>query len=373
MLLVVSCLSSQAQSFNPKLFKSFIAKKKSGGSESGGGGDIQTEKKIKSIRDDILHWIKQGGAKDLNFSKTITYEDYLNGNKNKQIYAMSDVLKDGAVTIVAFERSEENLSDIFLNTYVNGSPKICKGFISNYAYIICNKEKFLDLTNEEQYQQVHHEYAGLARLEQNYAADSDYSLSKQITAYIEYKLIPKLVVKKRTPTLKTEPGTLIELVYRYNKIDKKIKNTKKRRARKKLKKIHKKEMHKMQQEILKRVNESLSQTRYGMSCKEDLGYTSKGISSERVIDLSMKAIHEDVLSELSIEDHMMEPKKRPGYIFLRFIIRKHYSNFEAQNYFFTISMQEDQTSLKIIDHRLHILSHLNNGNGEQYHCFHYKY
>ncbi len=207
-IIFILVLFSSLSLFAQKSINPFV--KRSGGSESGGGGDLKTERRIKDIRDDILEWINQGGARDLRFSGKINYSDYLYGNAKKGVYGMLEALLPGAVTITAFNRREKNPSKRNLNTIVYGSPKVCKGYIEDgEAYIVCSKEKFWELSDSEQYQQVHHEYAGLARLERNNKSDSDYSLSSQITDYLEEKKVLKLAIKKRIRRLKETP-TFIE-------------------------------------------------------------------------------------------------------------------------------------------------------------------
>lgn len=194
MSLIFACSNLLAQDFDASLFKRLAARV---GGESGGGGDLKVERRIKDIRDDILDWINDGGVRKLSFNKDISYNDYIHGNVAKKVYSMLDVLTHGAVAVSVFNKSEEDLTDSRLNTYVYGSPKVCKGYIENdIAYIVCSKEKFESLNEHEQYQQIHHEYASLARLEQNIGSDSDYRLSKQLVAFLEYQQVLKLTVKK---------------------------------------------------------------------------------------------------------------------------------------------------------------------------------
>ena len=189
MFLMVS--SAYANGENP--FRASAAK--AGGGVQGGGGDAKTELRIKEIRDDIFNWINQGGAKGLQFNHGLTLDDYLNGNETKGVYGMKDILISGAVVINAIKSNEQNLSDPELNTHVDGKPKTCKGFISQKdgrPTIICEVERFWELNEQEQYKQIHHEYAGLGLLEKNTGSDSDYSLSNQITKNL--KQVTKLML-----------------------------------------------------------------------------------------------------------------------------------------------------------------------------------
>jgi len=194
MFLMVS--SAYANGENP--FRASAAK--AGGGVQGGGGDAKTELRIKEIRDDIFNWINQGGAKGLQFNHGLTLDDYLNGNETKGVYGMKDILISGAVVINAIKSNEQNLSDPELNTHVDGKPKTCKGFISqkdSRPTIICEVERFWELNEQEQYKQIHHEYAGLGLLEKNSGSDSDYDLSNQITKNLKYITKLMLVVESK--------------------------------------------------------------------------------------------------------------------------------------------------------------------------------
>jgi len=157
---------------------------------AGGGGDLKTEGRIDEIRSDLLKWISEGGAKRLELSQGTTYEAY--------VKTMEDFLRPQEVVVTAIKTSEENPNDDELSVRVDGQPKTCKGFFSkkdHRPHILCNVERFWETSEADQYRLVHHEYAGLALLEKNYGAASDYSISRQITDFLVPVTVLRLAVK----------------------------------------------------------------------------------------------------------------------------------------------------------------------------------
>ena len=150
------------------------------GTESGGGGDA-SEARVNEIRNDILKWIENDGASDLIFSNEITYDEYYS--------KMIEVLQSKKV-IISFTSEKV----IYANL-----DKTCKSFIkvepTERMHILCNISRFENTSESDQYKLIHHEYAGLMRIEKNDGAASDYNLSSQITDYLAYETILKLSVK----------------------------------------------------------------------------------------------------------------------------------------------------------------------------------
>ena len=146
------------------------------GPGEGGGGD-GTEIRVDEIRADILRWINAGGGSALQLPEGLTLADYKT--------AMTKSLKPGAVQVgFVTTKQEANSSDPELKVSVAGQPKTCRGFLSkkdHLPHILCNKERFEAEGNAKQYQLIHHEYAGLAGVEKNIGAKSDYRISNQIT------------------------------------------------------------------------------------------------------------------------------------------------------------------------------------------------
>lgn len=161
----------------------------------GGGGDARTEMRMDEIRADLLKWIIAGGAKDLVLPESITYKEY----EQKMLGALQPLV----VVLGSISNREQNSSDLELNTAVSGQPKTCKGFASRKDFklhIICNPERFTALSTMEQYRQIHHEFAGLVKIERNRGAASDYSVSQQITDYLRPEKVMRLAVLPRGTT-----------------------------------------------------------------------------------------------------------------------------------------------------------------------------
>lgn len=165
------------------------------GGVSGGGGDA-SEARVNEIRADILKWIGEGGHRGLNLPATLSHEAYAR--------SMGSVLAPHAV-IVGFvsTRQEDGTQDPELKVSVDGKPKTCRGFVSqrdHRMHMTCNSERFAATGAAEQYRLVHHEYAGLASVERNRGASSDYELSNQLTEFLAPETVIRLAVKKNPPT-----------------------------------------------------------------------------------------------------------------------------------------------------------------------------
>lgn len=154
----------------------------------GGGGDA-TEARVNEIRSDILQWIDNGGAKELLLPNGLSYDDYSS--------AMTNILIPRKVIIGFVEKDDE--SDEELQVKVNGNPKTCRGFISSKdlrPHILCNISRFEKTSESNQYVLIHHEYAGLAKIEKNLEAASDYEISAQLTDYLSAQTVLRLAIKK---------------------------------------------------------------------------------------------------------------------------------------------------------------------------------
>lgn len=164
---------------------------RTGGSEGTGGGDL-CEVRIKAIRDDIKSWILKGGAEFLVLPAGI--------DNNRYVDKMLEVISKAKVNCVGPGDQEYPIQ-------VNGTPKFCK-FKKNAMSITCDIGKFSSLDESNQYLLVHHEYAGLADLENPNGDDSNYEISNQITNSLVNTIVKRLAVKSKTPlTLKV--GTLV--------------------------------------------------------------------------------------------------------------------------------------------------------------------
>lgn len=169
------------------------------------------------------------------------------------------------------------------------------------AYITCLKESFEELTDAEQYQQIHHEYAGLARLEQDYEDDSDYSLSKQITSYVELQLVSKLAVKKVSKKRNiNQESEIRKLILEFQKMKKEIQNTKRRRNRKKLAKKYKPRFTKIQKEVVKIVSDAIFYTSPSLACRPR-GIMSSLVSLHEVSDMTRAVLNSDSILNFDLE------------------------------------------------------------------------
>lgn len=183
------------------------------GGMSGGGGDT-SEIRFDEIRSDILKWISQGGASGLRLPPGTTLQTYQS--------KMSALLAPHAVIVAFVTTSQERgTSSTELRVSVDGQPKTCRGFISSQdgvLHILCNAERFAATSQSDQYRLVHHEYAGLARIEQNVGASSDYFVSAQLTDYLVPQTVMKLSIKRASqPTPEEVLGT-------YSRISAKVVN-----------------------------------------------------------------------------------------------------------------------------------------------------
>jgi hypothetical protein len=137
------------------------------------GGDPM-ELQFREVAMDIQQWIAKGGAQALTLPAIVTLESYQS--------QMTTALNEGVVNFTT-------------NTItVNGVEKVCMNQ-PELKLIQCNVDRFKVTTESEKYVLVHHEYAGLAGLETNTGAKSDYSISEQLTASLEKVTVLKLAVK----------------------------------------------------------------------------------------------------------------------------------------------------------------------------------
>lgn len=170
-------------------------------SKGGGGGDA-SEARVNEIRSDILSWIEKGGAQGLTLPAAISLGEY---EDKMKVY-----LQPKFVGVTFVEKDSQTNDE--LSVMVAGKPKTCRGFFSKKDQkpnIICNIERFKSTSESQQYRLIHHEFAGLAYLEQNSGADSDYTISEQITDYLRKTEVLRLGVKpnldKKVKTI-TDPG-----------------------------------------------------------------------------------------------------------------------------------------------------------------------
>jgi hypothetical protein len=139
---------------------------------------------VNEIRVDILKWIAEGGAEGLKLPDGLSTSKYIS--------EMNRVLAQNAVVVGFTDKP----------VIVYSWPKTCRGFEraeDHRLHIECNIDRFKDTPPAEQYMLIHHEYAGLAGIETNDGALSDYTLSSQITEYLSESTVFKLGIKKKVP------------------------------------------------------------------------------------------------------------------------------------------------------------------------------
>lgn len=147
--------------------------------EKGNGGD-PCEDRIQEIRDDIRTWIQGGGSKGLQLPSGLSLTDY-NSSMLAQIGKAQIACTDSQVTIDSLDKVCENATD------------------SSSSKITCNRQAFLKTSDAKQYILVHHEYAGLAGFEISTAGVSNYSISNQLSAFLQASVTLRLTIKPQAP------------------------------------------------------------------------------------------------------------------------------------------------------------------------------
>lgn len=150
-----------------------------GGADSG-GGDL-CENRIKIIREDLKEWIARGGPSGLTLPAKMTTAQYSMG--------MLKELANAKIQCVG-------PSDASYPIAVEGVAKVCQfKKKQDRSMILCDFAKFQSMEETEQYVLVHHEYAGLAKLENPNGSDSTYAISNQISGYLVSTVVKRLAVK----------------------------------------------------------------------------------------------------------------------------------------------------------------------------------
>jgi hypothetical protein len=181
------------------------ARAHAGGGTSVGGGGNATEIRVDEIRADILKWIDEGGAQGLTLPSHLTHSQYVSG--------MRKVLEPLAVVVVAVTPEQEAAAtDDELKVVVEGRSKTCRGFVSRkdrLPHILCSTKRFAETTESDQYRLIHHEYAGLAGIERNVGAASDYEISSQLTDFLVPRTVLKLAIKRRADRVMPNLGDIV--------------------------------------------------------------------------------------------------------------------------------------------------------------------
>lgn len=152
-----------------------------GGKEVGNGGDAN-EPKFKEIALNIEQWIRSGNADSIKLPRTISLAQY----KNKMLSALTNYR-------IHFTRNR---------VLVDGAEKDCANFkdARRANEILCNGQRFARIYHEsidDIYRLIHHEFAGLAGLENNDGSDSDYTISNQISGYLQFQVVKRLPITQK--------------------------------------------------------------------------------------------------------------------------------------------------------------------------------
>lgn len=140
------------------------------------GGD-GCERRFEEVSKDLKTWIENDGHQALVYPQGQSAARYRP--------AMLAAIAGAAVSCTS-----EPLS-------VGSADKICvnQRDASGHARITCQREAYLNLAADEQYRLTHHEYAGIAGFEENQGPRSLYSLSNQVTGYLDSFASKRLTVK----------------------------------------------------------------------------------------------------------------------------------------------------------------------------------
>jgi len=150
-----------------------------------GGGDT-CEDRIKDVRDDLNKWIINKGPNGLTLPEKMTVS----------FYSEAMLFQISKAKIECVGKSDERYS-----AGIEGISNVCRfDLINDKSFIKCDFFKFNSLSESEQYVRVHHQFAGLAGIEN----DLNDSVSNQISAYLVDDVVKKLAIR---PIKKAEDCT----------------------------------------------------------------------------------------------------------------------------------------------------------------------
>jgi hypothetical protein len=191
-----------------------------------GGGGQKCQAVFESRRNDIADWIQAGadsvknrtepvGSALLNFKKSNTNLV----NYDKKMLAEIALTKTGND-----DQSAIGCTDNPKEVMVDGKYKTCKAFgtqdqpqILCYSGVLQNGQwtgGFMGSSDDDQYWQVHHEFAVLAGFEDQAGRNSDYELSDQLVGRSGYpgfvisETVRKLAIKPQPASVSTGPNSL---------------------------------------------------------------------------------------------------------------------------------------------------------------------
>lgn len=144
------------------------------GKEGGGGG--VDEAQFKEIAQNISDWIQSGNADQIKLPAQITLSTY----KTKMLAVLSNY-----DVVIGSEPVP------YGKTCWSTQDGVGKNHVKCYFPIF---DQVYRSSIDQTYQLIHHEFAGLARLEKNVGSDSDWSISNQISGYLAEEMVRRLPV-----------------------------------------------------------------------------------------------------------------------------------------------------------------------------------
>lgn len=145
----------------------------------GSNGGDSCENHFKMIRNDIQSWVLDGGAQVLHLPEGVSPQDY-----SRQILEK--------ISLAQVSCTDQPVR-------VAGKEKTCRNFLgeNGIPQIECNFHRYMmETSDEDQYVIAHHEYAGLAGFEKDTRDGSNFSISNQLTDYLEEKTVQHLALKR---------------------------------------------------------------------------------------------------------------------------------------------------------------------------------
>lgn len=160
------------------------------------GGDVQCDALIRRIADELKTWITNQGPElgplDLSTSR--------NPSRNAHAYTLPEY--DSTMTAMLSRTLDPNCLSPKDGTAVYpvnvlGRDKICVNNVDESGvHITCDRSLFMGLSDDLQYQQIHHEFAtNIPGLEPDFGPLSTYQISSQLSGAITTELVHRLAVK----------------------------------------------------------------------------------------------------------------------------------------------------------------------------------
>jgi len=159
--------------------------------EIGNGGD-ECENRIEIIRKDIESWIVNGGSSGLDLSVTpnvSSIEEY----NTRMLEAL--FIKTAEVDNKIIKTPTTQVKCVDHKILLNDEPKTCIN-VPDRGLIKCNISRFNKTNESFQYTLIHHEYAGIAKMEPNFGPKSNLSISNQISEFLIDFTVKKLSIKR---------------------------------------------------------------------------------------------------------------------------------------------------------------------------------